>query len=67
MCLNGATYKVPPNVLRELGAGRTLIGASRTALISMTSRLYRSAACVRAGAGQGADLGIALDATGDRV
>jgi phosphoglucosamine mutase len=67
-CANGATYKVAPAVLRELGARVHVIGNTPDGLNindrcgstepqAMQQHVIRS----------GADLGIALDGDGDRV
>ncbi len=67
-CANGATYKVAPAVLRELGAKVKVIGnrpdgmninerCGSTDPQAMREHVLRS----------GADLGIALDGDGDRV
>ncbi len=67
-CANGATYKVAPAVLRELGAKVHAIGSEpdglnindrcgSTAPQAMQEHVVRS----------GSDLGIALDGDGDRV
>jgi len=67
-CANGATYKVAPAVLRELGARVHVIGNTPDGLNindrcgstepqAMQEHVIRS----------GADLGIALDGDGDRV
>lgn len=67
-CANGATYKVAPNVFRELGAEVSVIGASPNGLNindkvgSTDLTALREQVLAR-----GADLGIALDGDGDRV
>ena len=67
-CANGATYKVAPEVLRELGANVTVISAvpngsnindncGSTSLALLQQKVLAD----------GADLGIAFDGDGDRV
>ncbi len=67
-CAHGATYKVAPNVFRELGAEVSLIGVQPDGLnindgVGSTDLKALSAAVVQAGA----SLGIAFDGDGDRV
>ena len=67
-CANGATYKVAPEVFRELGAAVTALGVSpdgvninkgcgSTDVRELQARVLA----------EGADLGIAFDGDGDRV
>jgi len=67
-CANGATYRVAPAVLRELGAKVVSIGVEPDGLninagCGSTSPEFLSEAVLE----HGADLGIALDGDGDRV
>jgi len=67
-CANGATYRVAPAVLRELGAKVISIGVEPDGLninagCGSTSPEFLSKAVLE----HGADLGIALDGDGDRV
>lgn len=67
-CAHGATYKVAPNVFRELGADVSLIGVQPDGLnindgVGSTDLRALSAAVLEAGA----SLGIAFDGDGDRV
>lgn len=67
-CANGATYRVAPAVMRELGATVISIGVEPNGLnindaCGSTSPEYLSKAVLQ----HGADLGIALDGDGDRV
>jgi phosphoglucosamine mutase len=67
-CANGATYRVAPAVLRELGANVVGIGVEPDGLninagCGSTSPEFLSQAVLE----HGADLGIALDGDGDRV
>jgi len=67
-CANGATYKVAPAVLRELGARVHVIGNTPDGLnindrCGSTDPQAMQEHVVRSGA----DLGIALDGDGDRV
>jgi phosphoglucosamine mutase len=67
-CANGATYRVAPAVLEELGAQVIPIGAEPDGLninkdCGSTYPEYVSKAVVH----HGADVGIALDGDGDRV
>jgi len=67
-CANGATYKVAPAVLRELGARVHVIGNTPNGLnindrCGSTEPQAMQEHVVRSGA----DLGIALDGDGDRV
>ncbi len=67
-CANGATYRVGPAVLRELGADVIAIGNDPDGLninhdCGSTHPEFVSQAVVK----HGADVGIALDGDGDRV
>mgnify|MGYP001812712193 CR=1 FL=1 len=67
-CANGATYRVAPAVMRELGANVVGIGVEPDGLninagCGSTSPEFLSHAVLE----HGADLGIALDGDGDRV
>ncbi len=67
-CANGATYRVAPAVMRELGAEVISIGVEPDGLnindaCGSTSPEFLSKAVLQ----HGADLGIALDGDGDRV
>ena len=67
-CANGATYKVGPLVLRELGARVNAIGADPDGLnINEGVGSTHPGALVKHVAAIGADLGIAFDGDGDRV
>lgn len=67
-CANGATYKVAPNVFRELGAEVTVIGASPDGLNINDKVGSTDLSALREQVlARGADLGIALDGDGDRV
>src|SRR5699024_7260855 len=67
-CANGATYKVGPLVLRELGARVSAIGADPDGLnIDEGVGSTHPGALVEHVAAIGADLGIAFDGDGDRV
>lgn len=67
-CAHGATYKVAPNVFRELGAEVTVLSAAPNGLnindnCGSTHMGTLQAAVVE----HGADLGIGFDGDGDRV
>ncbi|MCW8925927.1 MAG: phosphoglucosamine mutase [Xanthomonadales bacterium] len=67
-CANGATYRVAPAVMRELGAEVFSIGVEPDGLnindaCGSTSPGFLSKAVLQ----HGADIGIALDGDGDRV
>ena len=67
-CAHGATYHIAPNVLRELGADVTVIGASPDGLninkdVGSTHPRALQAKVLETGA----DLGIAFDGDGDRL
>lgn len=67
-CANGATYRVAPAVLRELGADVISVGVEPNGLnindaCGSTSPEFLRKAVLQ----HGADLGIALDGDGDRV
>ena len=67
-CANGATYKVGPLVLRELGARVNAIGVDPDGLnINEGVGTTHPGALVKHVAAIGADLGIAFDGDGDRV
>lgn len=67
-CANGATYKVAPNVFRELGAEVTVIGATPDGLNINDKVGSTDLTALREQVlAKGADLGIALDGDGDRV
>ncbi|KAA0691330.1 phosphoglucosamine mutase [Halopseudomonas laoshanensis] len=67
-CANGATYKVAPNVFRELGADVTVIGATPDGLNINDKVGSTDLTALREQVlAKGADLGIALDGDGDRV
>jgi phosphoglucosamine mutase len=67
-CANGATYRVAPAVLRELGARVHVIG-NRPDGMNINDRCgsTQPAAMQQHVVESGADLGIALDGDGDRV
>ncbi len=67
-CANGATYKVAPAVLRELGAKVQVIG-NRPDGMNINERCGSTdpQAMQEHVLQSGADLGIALDGDGDRV
>jgi len=67
-CANGATYKVAPAVLRELGARVHLSGGEPDGMNINEScgSTHPQAMCGQVTA-KGADIGIALDGDGDRV
>ncbi|MCM2973588.1 phosphoglucosamine mutase [Larsenimonas suaedae] len=67
-CAHGATYHIAPNVLRELGANVTVIGASPDGVninkdVGSTHPRSLQAKVLETGA----DLGVAFDGDGDRV
>jgi len=67
-CANGATYRVAPAVLEELGAEVIVVGAEPNGLninekCGSTYPEFVAAAVIE----HGADIGIALDGDGDRV
>ena len=67
-CANGATYNTAPNVLEELGASVTAIGAEPNGFnINQNLGSTKPAVLCRTVVDQGADLGIAFDGDGDRV
>lgn len=67
-CANGATYRVAPAVLRELGAKVYPIGVRPDGMnINLDCGSTRPEAMQRHVLETGADLGIALDGDGDRV
>ena len=67
-CAHGATYKVAPNVFRELGAEVDVIGANPDGLnINAESGSTDLRALSERVVATGADLGIAFDGDGDRV
>ncbi|SDS93735.1 phosphoglucosamine mutase [Halopseudomonas xinjiangensis] len=67
-CAHGATYKVAPNVFRELGAEVDVIGAQPDGLnINAEVGSTDLRALSRRVVDTGADLGIAFDGDGDRV
>ncbi len=67
-CANGATYRVAPQVLDDLGARVTVIGASPDGLnINAACGSTQPDALVERVRAQGAHVGIALDGDGDRV
>jgi len=67
-CANGATYKVAPAVLKELGARVNVIGNAPDGLnINDRCGSTQPAAMQEQVVQSGADLGIALDGDGDRV
>jgi len=67
-CANGATYRVAPEALWELGCDVVAIGDKPDGFnINRDVGSTHPQALQRAVAGQGADLGIAFDGDGDRV
>ena len=67
-CANGATYRVAPELLWELGATIDVIGASPNGLnINLDCGSTRPEALIKRVRSTGADIGIALDGDGDRV
>ncbi|WP_120995915.1 phosphoglucosamine mutase [Stutzerimonas urumqiensis] len=67
-CAHGATYKIAPNVFRELGAQVVTIAAQPDGLnINAGVGSTHVSALQRAVVDEGADLGIAFDGDGDRV
>ena len=67
-CANGATYRVAPAVLRELGAKVYAIGDRPDGLnINLDCGSTRPKAMQRHVVETGADVGIALDGDGDRL
>ncbi len=67
-CANGATYKVAPAVLRELGAKVFAVADEPDGMNINDACGSTSPQLMQAEVGQrGADLGIALDGDGDRV
>ncbi len=67
-CAHGATYRVAPKVLRELGAEVIKLGAEPDGLnINANCGSTHPQELQRAVLKHGADLGIALDGDGDRV
>ena len=67
-CANGATYRVAPAVLRELGAKVYPIGVRPDGMnINLDCGSTRPEAMQKHVLETGADLGIALDGDGDRV
>jgi len=67
-CAHGATYKVAPNVFRELGAQVTVLSAQPNGLnINDQCGSTHMEALQAAVVAQQADLGIAFDGDGDRV
>ncbi len=67
-CAHGATYKVAPNVFRELGAEVTVLSAAPNGLnINDNCGSTHMGALQAAVVEQGADLGIGFDGDGDRV
>lgn len=67
-CANGATYKVAPEVFRELGAIVTAIGVSPDGVnINKECGSTDVRALQARVLAEGADLGIAFDGDGDRV
>ena len=67
-CAHGATYKVAPAVLRELGAKVRVIGDRPDGMnINDGCGSTQPAAMLRHVVETGADVGIALDGDGDRV
>lgn len=67
-CAHGATYKIAPNVFRELGAEVFVIGAEPNGLnINDKCGSTHMGALQEAVLAQHADIGIAFDGDGDRV
>jgi phosphoglucosamine mutase len=67
-CAHGATYKVAPNVFRELGAQVTVLSAAPNGLnINDNCGSTHMGALQAAVVEHGADLGIGFDGDGDRV
>jgi phosphoglucosamine mutase len=67
-CAHGATYKVAPAVLRELGAKVSVIGNRPDGMnINFECGSTRPAAMQKHVVDSGSDVGIALDGDGDRV
>jgi len=67
-CAHGATYKVAPAVLRELGAKVQVIGNRPDGMnINLRCGSTQPEAMQRHVVDTGADVGIALDGDGDRV
>ncbi|HEX8590506.1 phosphoglucosamine mutase [Pseudomonas sp.] len=67
-CAHGATYKVAPNVFRELGAEVTVLSAAPNGLnINDNCGSTHMGALKAAVVEHGADLGIGFDGDGDRV
>lgn len=67
-CANGATYRVAPGVLRELGANVIPMATSPDGLnINENCGSTSTAALQERVVSEGADLGIAFDGDGDRV
>jgi phosphoglucosamine mutase len=67
-CANGATYKIAPSVLRELGADVIVMGARPDGLnINQLCGSTDTAHLAKTVKANGADVGIALDGDGDRV
>ncbi|QKF51282.1 phosphoglucosamine mutase [Pseudomonas graminis] len=67
-CAHGATYKVAPNVFRELGAEVTVLSAAPNGLnINDNCGSTHMEALQAAVVEHGADLGIGFDGDGDRV
>jgi phosphoglucosamine mutase len=67
-CAHGATYKVAPNVFRELGATVTVLSAAPNGLnINHDCGSTHMGALQAAVVAEKADLGIGFDGDGDRV
>ena len=67
-CANGATYRIAPDVFRELGADVIAMNHEPDGLnINLDCGSTHPEALCRAVAAQGADLGVAFDGDGDRV
>lgn len=67
-CAHGATYKVAPNVFRELGAQVTVLSAQPNGLnINENCGSTHMESLQAAVLAEGADLGIGFDGDGDRV
>lgn len=67
-CANGATYRVAPEVLRELGANVIPVATSPNGLnINENCGSTDTAVLQERVVAEGADLGIAFDGDGDRV